>query len=31
MGKALYPPEFSLRVTDADKIRNYIQLLSGGN
>jgi copper homeostasis protein len=31
MGKALYPPEFSLRVTDADKTRNYVQLLSGGN
>ena len=28
MGKALYPPEFSLRVTDAGKIRNYTQLLN---
>ena len=28
MGKALYPPEFSLKVTNADKIRNYIQLLN---
>ena len=28
MGKALYPPEFSLKVTNADKIRNYIKLLN---
>ena len=28
MGKALYPPEFSLKVTDADKIRNYCSILS---
>ena len=30
MGKALYPPEFSLKVTDADKIRNCVQLLTDG-
>jgi copper homeostasis protein len=28
MGKALYAPEFSLKVTNPDKIRNYIQLLN---
>ena len=30
MGKALYPPEFSLKVTDAGKIRDCVQALSGG-
>ena len=30
MGKALYPPEFSLKVTDADNIRNCVQLLTSG-
>jgi hypothetical protein len=28
MGKALYAPEFSLKVTNPDKIRSYIQLLN---
>ena len=27
MGKALYPPEFSIKVTDPEKIRHYTQLL----
>ena len=30
MGKALYPPEFSLKTANADKIRNYVQLLNNG-
>ena len=30
MGKALYPPEFSVKVTIADKIRNCVQLLTSG-
>jgi hypothetical protein len=31
MGKALYPPEFSMKVTDADKIRTYCGILAGSN
>ena len=31
MGKALYAPEFSLKVTDADKIRTYCGILAGSN
>ena len=28
MGKALYPPEFSMKVADPEKIRHYIDLLN---
>ena len=28
MGKALYPPEFSIKVTDPEKIRHYVHLLN---
>ena len=28
MGKALYPPEFSMKVADAGKISHYVQLLN---
>ena len=31
MGKALYPPEFSMKVTAADKIRTYCGILAGSN
>ena len=31
MGKALYPPEFSLKVTNPDKIRTYCGILAGSN
>ena len=28
MGKALYPPEFSMKVADAGKISHYVQMLN---